>query len=217
VSFNFNFKILKFCFTFRAKEYQARVSAGLAKAEAHLRRKSPSSPKVISVDTFATKVALSKSPKSTVAIFEEVPVEKKNPSQAVPVDEDFIAEVLAEEVTLQTRRKRSTAARIKGPQKVTLVSLDDHNLSSGEDSEAPGTKYQSAGQGEVPRAAVGPLAEADVRAPTAGSGDVQLSSKLSSQSYKDPLVLEKVQRIQQLRQGRLEVELKRKEAADRAR
>lgn len=205
------------------QEYQRNVSVGLAKAEANLRRKSPPPPKEIAVDTSETKVAPSKSPKSTVAIVEEVPAEKKKPPQAVvPVDEDFIAEVLAEEVTLQTRSKRSTAARIKGPRKVTLVSLEDHNImSSGDDSEAAGTKDQGVGQEEVPWAAVqGPLSEADVRAPSSTVGsehDVQLSSKLSSQSYKDPLVLEKVQRIQQLRQGRVEVELKRKEAANRAR
>lgn len=192
------------------QEYQARVSAGISKAEADKRQKNPP------IQTYKNKVAPGKSPKSTAAIVEEVPAEKKKPLQAVPVDEDFIAEVLAEEVTLQTRRKRSTAARIKGPQKVTLVSLEDHNMSCGDDSEAAGTKDLSAGQEEGPGAVEEPGAEAG-RAPIGGPEDVQLSSKLSSQSYKDPLVLEKVQRIQQLRQGRLEVEVKRKEAADRAR
>lgn len=200
------------------------MSAGLAKAGAYLRRKSPPLPQVIASDTFETKDASRKSPKSTAVIPEEVLVEKKKPVQVVPVDEDFIAEVLAEEITLQTKRKRSTAARIKGPQKVTLVSLEDHNLPSGDDSEAAAAiKDRSAGHEEegMPRGAVEgpPLTEADEVAPTSagGSGDVPLSSKLSSQSHNDPLVLEKVQRIQKLRQGRLEVELKRKEAADRAR
>lgn len=190
-------------------DYQARVSAGMAKADAEKRRQGPA---MRTSEKRATPVKSS----STLDIV-EVLVDKKKPSQAVPVDEGFVAEVLAEEVTLQTRRNRSTAARIKGPQKVTLVSLEDHNLSPGDDAEATGTKDRSSGQERVLWAAEGPLAEADVRAPTTAPGDVQLSSKLSSQSYKDPLVLEKVQRIQQLRQGRLMVELKRKEAADRAR
>lgn len=123
---------------------------------------------------------------------EEVIKEVEKKRVYISADEDFIAEVLAEEENAQTRRKRSTAARIKGPRKVTLVSLDDH---------------ENEPKLEVP--------EADARVLTTAS--VRLSSKLSSQSYKDPLVLERVQRIQQLRQGRLEVELKRKEAADRAR
>jgi len=192
------------------QEYQAKVSAGMAKADADKRRQGPA------MHTRKKKATPVKS-SSTLDIAEEVLFDKKKPSQAVPVDEGFVAEVLAEEVTLQTRRNRSTAARIKGPQKVTLVSLEDHNLSSGDDGEAIVTKDQSSGQEQVLWAAEGPLAEADVRAPTTAPGDVQLSSKLSSQSYKDPLILEKVQRIQQLRQGRLMVELKRKEAADRAR
>lgn len=190
--------------------YQARVSAGMAKADADKRRQGPA------MRTSKTKATPVKS-SSILDIVEEVLVDKKKSSQAVSVDEGFVAEVLAEEVTLQTRRNRSTAARIKGPQKVTLVSLEDHNLSPGDDGEATDTKDQRSGQEQVLWAAEGPLAEADVRAPSTAPGDVQLSSKLSSQSYKDPLVLEKVQRIQQLRQGRLMVELKRKEAADRAR
>lgn len=173
------------------------MSASLA----YRRRKSAPLPTVSALNTCKTKVAPQKVRASTEVIVEEPPVEKKRVSQAVPVDDDFIAEVLAEEVTHSIRRERSTAARLKGPQKVTLVSLEDYNPSSGEDSQA------------VERS----LVEADVRTPAVRSGAVQLSSKLASQSYKDPFILEKVQRIEQLRKGRLEVELKRKEAADRAR
>lgn len=164
--------------------------AGIAKAEK--RRKSSSSS---TEGKQKAAPAPSKPPKviKEVEEVEEVIKEVEKKKVYSSADEDFIAEVLAEEETAQTRRNRSTAARIKGPRKVTLVSLDDHN-----ETEA---------KLEVP--------EADARVLTTAS--VRLSSKLSSQSYKDPLVLERVQRIQQLRQGRLEVELKRKEAADRAR
>ena len=180
------------------QEYQANVSAGMA-----VRKQ-----KRIPVDIHKKTIKL---PTPTVATVVEAPVEKKKPVPAVPLDEGFIAEVLAEEVTLNTKRERSTAARKRGPRKVTLVSLEDHDLLPREDSEPTVTNGQSA-EREAPAAA-----ESDVRIPTAGPIDVELSSKLSSQSYKDPFVLEKLQRIQQLRKDRLEVERKRKEAADRAR
>lgn len=201
-----------YSFFFLSQEYQARVSAGLA----DIRRKVSPLPKVLAPNISTTELSSQKVPASTVVIVEEVPVEKKNALQGVPVDEDFIAEVLAEEVTLQTKSERSTAARIKGPRKVTLVSLNRHNLSSKEDNEAT-VRNGNGQQEEVPVAVEMPLVKADMRTPTAGAEDVRLNSKLSSQSYEDPFVLEKVQRIQQLRKGRLEVELKRKEAADRAR
>ncbi|KAG0597980.1 hypothetical protein M758_12G035000 [Ceratodon purpureus] len=196
--------------------YQRKVSAGMARIDAERRRKRTEVKRERFIETSKKKATIPKPPKAEV-VAEEIQVEKKKHLQAPPVDQDFIAEVLAEEVTLQTRSERSTAARIKGPRKVTLVSLEDHDLSS-EDVNETAAEDKNAEQ-EVAASLEGrmPSKETDVKTPTLRSESVQLSSKLTSQSHKDPFVLEKVQRIQQLRKGRLEVELKRKEAADRAR
>lgn len=196
-------------------EYQAKVFAGMAKSDASKRRKHPSSLAESILDISNVKVTLAKE-ENTVASVEEILVEKKRLLQPTDVDEDFIAQVLAEEVTLKTKCDRSIAARKKGPTKVTLVSRGEHSLSSRNDNKAASMNDKRVKQ-EVDVSTDRPVSEIDVKTSTTGRGDVQLSNKLSAQSYKDPLVLEKIQRIQQLREGRLEIELKRKEAADRAR
>jgi hypothetical protein len=196
--------------------YQANVSAGMARIDADRRRRRSAETKSRALKSPKRRVAVTKS-RRTVANAEESQVEKKKPVQVLEVDENFIAEVLAEEVTLQTRSERSTAARIQGPRKVTLVSLEGHNLSSKDVNEAA-SEDKSVEQEEVASLEGWKTTEdTDPKTPSLRPEDVQLSSKLTSKSYKDPFVLEKVQRIQQLRKGRLEVELKRKEAADRAR
>ncbi|XP_024357521.1 uncharacterized protein [Physcomitrium patens] len=194
-------------------EYQARVFAGMAKKVGMKgRQRPPPSSKFISntpnIEVTSTKMV------NTDASPDEILVEKKRSPQPTD-DEAFIAQVLAEEVTLQSKSERSTAARKKGPTKVTLVNRRDHSMLSNVDRMTGIMTDKRRPEVALPVKRAVP--ESDVRTSTTGPGNALLSSRISAQSYKDPLVLEKVQRIQQLREGRLEVELKRKEAADRAR
>ena len=94
------------------QEYRARVFARMQKIDPATRNRS------------TQKKTQKKSTDEEVVVAAEevtvpVPVEKRKVSVAPAVkDEDFIAEVLAEEVTAKSRSESATGARIKGPQKV---------------------------------------------------------------------------------------------------
>ena len=205
------------------QEYRARVFAGMQKNDPATRNQSTQK-KTQKKSTTPNQKALVLDDEEVVAGAEEVtvpvPVEKRKVSLAPAViDEDFIAEVLAEEVTAKSRSESATAARIKGPQKVTLVRLEDNSLGVAGDKEEAVTESQIVQLKDVILPMKGETVQADsTQLISVGKINVEKTVMHPSQvSYKDPLVHEKLQKIKQLREGRLEVEAKRKEAANRAR
>ena len=120
------------------QEYRARVFAGMQKIDPTTRNQSTQK-KTQKKSTTPKQKALGLDDEEVVP----VPVEKRKVSLAPAViDEDFIAEVLAEEVTAKSRSESAAAARIKGPQKVTLVRLEDNSLGVAGDKEEAVTKSQ---------------------------------------------------------------------------
>lgn len=204
------------------QEYRARVFAGMQKIDPATRNRSTQ--KKMQKKSATPKSALVLDDEEVEATAEEEPVpgpvEKRKVSVAPAViDEDFIAEVLAEEVTAKSRSESATAARIKGPQKVTLVRLEDNSFGVAVDKEEAVTESQIVQLKDVNLPVKGETVQADsTQSISVGKESVEKTVMQPSQvSYKDPLVHEKLQKIKQLREGRLEVEAKRKEAANRAR
>ena len=104
------------------QEYRARVFAGMQKINPATRIRSTQK-KMQKETATPNQKALVLDDEEVVAAAEEVPVpvpvEKRKVSVALAlIDEDLIAEVLAEEVTAKSRSESATTARNKGPQKV---------------------------------------------------------------------------------------------------
>lgn len=207
------------------QEYRARVFAGMRKVDpATGNRSTQKKTQKKSVAPQQKALVFDEEEVAAAAAAEEVPVpvpvEKRKVSVAPAViDEDFIAEVLAEEVTAKSRSESATAARIKGPQKVILVRLEDNSFGVAGDKEEAGTESQIVPLKDATLPVKGETVQA-YSAQSIGVGKKNVEETViqpSKVSYKDPLVHEKLQKIKQLREGRLEVEAKRKEAANRAR
>ena len=104
------------------QKYRARVLTGMQKIDLATRNRSTQKKKK-KKSTTSKQRTLVLIDEEVVVVVEEVivfvPVEKKKLSIApTMIDEDFIAKVLAEEITAKSRSESATAVRIKGPQKV---------------------------------------------------------------------------------------------------
>ena len=99
---------------------------------------------------------------------------------------------------------------------MTLIRLEDNSFGVAGDKEEAVTENQIVQLKDVTLPVKGETVQADsTQSISVGKKNVEKTVMHPSQvSYKDPLVHEKLQKIKQVREGRLEVEAKHKVAAN---
>jgi len=143
----------------------------------------------------------------------------KEHGDRLTADESFIAEVLADEDD-QNLQRASAAGQLKTPPHVTLPRAPHQSktiFSSEGERDFKRRAEASHTDLNYPKVRVSEVASNSLGSHTSQESDKPSIDSPACASYIDPLASQKLEKIKQLRESRLQMESQRREASDRAR
>lgn len=143
----------------------------------------------------------------------------KEHGDRLTADESFIAEVLADEDD-QNLQRASAAGQLKTPPHVTLPRAPHQSKTTfSSEGERDFKRRAEASHTDLnyPKVRVSEVASNSLGSHTSQESDKPSIDSPACASYIDPLASQKLEKIKQLRESRLQMESQRREASDRAR